>query len=556
MTNLKLPQLSRIEFFRAEEDELASALAKAIANHQEHFPDSPLSPLHAVVAAWSAAAYNVLNGGFTQFFYNHRGNRGVVELAALLDELELPKIATALRSAETIYLQHQAEFNVDNPWDGLFGSIPEFEKLDRAFAISKNRGSKAIQAWIRTHISELATDETGQPIDVNFTGTIESRDESGNLKESLEVKKGKPHGVYREYFDDGSLRDSVFYKSGKVSGDFWPNGNLKYKESKRGTNLIKEWFYPSGALQKRYVAEKSGYTSEPIQVFHENGQLAEEVNTIEADKVGRWVKFFNDGSPELEAEYKSDKVLVVHNAWNAGRQPIVTNGQGTFREPDGDLAVSHELFFEKLFVREAELQDGIPHGKVTTWSKGVLWGIEHYVAGIKEGEATSYWNNGRVRKIARFVQGEEESVQEFPKFDRPVPAVVIELEANERLYTIWRHIAVDEYPQPLNLPEVQAELQIPQFLKEVHERNQAGTIKSSYEDCSSFEDGITYFLTVDTTGQVTAAKANGSSIYSGGNWNTYPPLLTQLRFQPGRLRGHAVECRVIARVEHTFVEGR
>jgi hypothetical protein len=37
-------------------------------------------------------------------------------------------------------------------------------------------------------------------------------------------------------------------------------------------------------------------------------------------------------------------------------------------------------------------------------------------------------------------------------------------------------------------------------------------------------------------------------------WNTYPPLLQQLRFSPGRVRGRGVPCRVLATVEHTFVE--
>jgi hypothetical protein len=36
----------------------------------------------------------------------------------------------------------------------------------------------------------------------------------------------------------------------------------------------------------------------------------------------------------------------------------------------------------------------------------------------------------------------------------------------------------------------------------------------------------------------------------------YPPLLEKLRFTPGRLRGRALGCRVYARVDHTFVDGK
>ena len=86
------------------------------------------------------------------------------------------------------------------------------------------------------------------------------------------------------------------------------------------------------------------------------------------------------------------------------------------------------------------------------------------------------------------------------------------------------------------------------------DRTYAKQLKSDYEDWSTFNDGIAYFLTVNEAGDVTAASANGSRIYSGGDWETYPPLLRRLRFSPGRIRGRAVACRVLARVDHTFVE--
>ena len=153
------------------------------------------------------------------------------------------------------------------------------------------------------------------------------------------------------------------------------------------------------------------------------------------------------------------------------------------------------------------------------------------------------------------IGGNSVQSQSFPKFDRPIPVVVLRVEANEKLYTAWGHVRVDEYPQVLNLDTVQTQLQVPDFLHEVHERNQTGTTRNEYEDCNTFNDGIAYFLTVSATGEVVRAWANGSGAYSGGSWNAYPPLLRQLLFVPGRILDHAVECRVLARVNHTFVEG-
>lgn len=549
-----LPQLSRVEFFRCHEDELASSLARAIIHHVHNHPDTDLTAHHAAIVAWSAAAINVPNGGFSQFFYNHRGDHGVKQLAILLGTLELSKAATILRDAAAVYQQHRHDFEVSNPWDGLFGSIKAFDKLDRSFMNVALRCSRALESWIRDNITELATDESGAPIDAKFTGTVEIRHPNGQVRESLEVRNGKPHGAYREYFEDGTIRDGMFYKSGKISGDFWPSGQVKRKESKQGKNRLIEWFYPSGAIQKRYVKDKDGYAVEPIRLFHESGQLAEELNTVKDKKRGRWLKFFDDATPELQAEYVAGEQLVVHNAWNEKRKQVVKDGTGIFRDYPTHINWEYDVYFENGWPREYELKEGIPHGKVTTYSHGVLWSIAHYVHGKPDGESTTYWDNGRIRSITKFVKGKPGKSKEFPKFDNPVPAVVLTLEADEKLYTAWRHIRVDEYPCVLNLAEVQKQLKLPQFLREVHERNLAGTLKNEYEDCNTFDDGIAYFLTVDESGKVTAATANGSGVYSGGDWDTYPPLLRKLRFSPGRIRGRPVECRVLASVDHTFIE--
>jgi antitoxin component YwqK of YwqJK toxin-antitoxin module len=549
-----LPRLSRVEFFRCREDELASSLARAIADHVNQFPDAKPTDHHAAISAWSAAAINVPNGGFTQFFYNQRGDHGVRDLAGLLDRLDLSKVATILRDAVAVYQQHRYKFMVSNPWDGLFGSIDAFDKLERSFMKFMLRCSRALDSWIRDHIAELAADESGAPIDAKFTGTVEIRHPNGRIKESLEVKKGKPYGACREYFEDGSIRDSVFYKAGKISGDFWPSGHLKRKESKQGQYRIIEWFYPNGAIQKRYVKDKDGYAAEPIRLFHENGQLAEEVTTVKGKKSGPWLKFFDDGTPELQAEYVAGEKLIVHNAWNEKRQQVVKDGTGIFRDYPVHIDWEYDVFFENGWPRESELEEGIPHGKVTTYSREVLWSTAHYAHGEPDGESTTYWDNGRIRSVTEFVKGKEGKSNRFPKFDHPMPAVVLSVEADEKLYTAWRHIRVDDYPRALNLEEIQNELKVPQFLREVHERNLAGTLKDNYEDCNTFDDGIAYFLTVDVSGDVTAARATGSGVYSGGEWDTYPPLLRKLRFTPGRIRGRAIECRVLARVDHTFIE--
>ena len=554
--NTDLPCLSAVDFYRLNEGELISALANAIAAHAEQNSSKELSREQEVIWAWGQMSMDVPNGGFTQFFYNHRGDEGVAALADLLDSIALSNAADLVREALAVYRRHRSAFAVDNPWEGLFGSIQEFEKIERAFERIIQRCDRAIEKWLRSKISELATDSSGEPFDPSFSGAVENKYSIGAVSEYLEVKKGKPHGAYRQFFDDGTVRKVVFYKSGKVSGDFWPNGQLKRKQSKRGDDTVIEWFYPSGKLQKHLVKDKGNYIIEPVRMFHENGRVAELLTVVKNKKSGPWLKFFDDGSPQLQAEFGPGEKPIVHNAWDEDRQQTVKDGSGCFYFDGHDIQWEYSLFLAHDWQHETELKDGVSHGKETTYFAGVLWSVSFYEYGVQQGESTVYWNNGRVRSVTSYSQGKKGATHSFPKFDQPAPAVLLSAEANEKLYAAWGHVAVDEYPRVLNLAEVQKQLKVPDFLREVHERNLAHTIKSDYEDCNTFNDGVAYFLTVNEAGEVTQVKASGSGVYSAGHWGVYPPLLQMLQFAPGRVRGRAVECRVLAKVDHTFVEGR
>jgi antitoxin component YwqK of YwqJK toxin-antitoxin module len=555
VSRVKLPKLSRVDFYRFQGADLIAALWGTFDAHLQGSRSRRLSPEQDAVLAWARLQVDVPNGGFVQFFYNHRGDRGVARIAAILDSLEVPRAGDMLRDAVGIYRKHRSRFGTSNPWDGLFGSIDEFDNLDNVFGKVESRAARALDKWIRAHIKRLAAGDDSQPIDPNFSGSIEIKQANGLVGEYLEVTKGKPHGAYRQFFKDGTVKKVVYYKAGKMSGDFWRDGTLKKKETKRGSQTVIEWFYPSGKLQKRFIKDRNGYAAEPVQRFHENGRLAEELHFLNGKEFGPWHKFFDDGSPQLQAEHVNGERLIVHNAWDEQRQQVVTQGTGVYYDDGRSISPSYGVFFESDWPKEIELKNGIRHGKATCWHRGRLWSVTFYDEGEQDGDSTTYWENGRVRSVSKWVRGREIEVKKLPKFDRPEPAVLLSVEANERLYTAWEHVPVGEYPQALNVDEVQAQLEVPDFLREVYGRNLKNVLRSDYEDLNTFNDGITYFLTVGETGEVIDVEARGSGVYSGGCWGVYVPFLEQLRFNPGRVRGRAVECRVVARVDHTFVEG-
>src|SRR5262245_56168925 len=112
-----LPRVGRVQFFLSSDVELPSIVAQAIESHSQLHPASGRSSDQALVGAWARMQFDVPNGGFTQFFYNHRGDGGVPDLASLLESLELPKAAKIVRDAHAVYRRHQTKFDVSNPWD-------------------------------------------------------------------------------------------------------------------------------------------------------------------------------------------------------------------------------------------------------------------------------------------------------------------------------------------------------------------------------------------------------------------------------------------------------
>ena len=379
--------------------------------------------------------------------------------------------------------------------------MTELSKLDNQFGRRINRTSKQLEKWMRANIGTLVLGDDGLPIVPDFSGTIETHHPNGRVHEQASIRRGKLSGPYRRYFDDGTLEHSCQYRAGEISSDFWPSGQPKHKQMKRGGLIVKEWYYPSGKLQKRYVSDSTGFAVEPVRFWHENGQLAEEVHTKEGDRLGPWLRFFEDGTPRLEAEYGEEETLIVRNAWDDERRQVVKDGDGVHHDDGRDISVSYKLLYESDRVHSRELRGGIAHGVETIWYDGVLWSTQEYVNGKLHGVSTTFYENGRVRSRSIYRNDEEIETEELPRFDDPRPAVRIEIEANEKLYQAWNHPLLDQYPRPMNLEQVQSQLEIPAFLAEVFERNQAGTLKEQYEDLNTFDDSVAYMVMVDERGR-------------------------------------------------------
>jgi antitoxin component YwqK of YwqJK toxin-antitoxin module len=553
-------RFSRIDFYRLRGQEFFEELFKRVERFLGDGRSrgnrwNQLNACQQGVYAWWCFWGDVLNGGLVQFFYNC-ADVYVPALHQLLEDTDNAPTAALLMRAAKVYRANKKQFQTTEPWgeEGLFSQMKELNKLDKPIDRLINRTNKNLEKWLRANFARFALGDLGQPIEAKFTGEIETCHANGKVFEQASVRRGVLSGRYRRYLDDGTLEHTCFYEAGELSTNYWPNGQPKHKALKRGKTKVNEWYYPSGKLQKRFTSDKTGNAVEPVRMWYENGQLAEELHTQGRDPYGPWLKFFDDGAPQLEAEYRDGQTLVVKNAWDNERRQIVKNGSGTYAEDGCSINWPYDLYFKTGWIRSGELRDGIPNGSGTTYAYGVLWSRGNYVDGKPDGVHTSYYDNGRIRSETTYRNGKGIETKRFPKFDNPRPAVLLQVEADAKLYEAWKLPLLDAYPTPRNRDEIQAQLPIPKFLEEVYQRNLSNSIREEYEDINTFKDGNAYLVMVSDDGNVASVHWSGSSAYSGSTINDYPPFIEKLKFEPGRLRGSPMQCRVLVRVDHTFVE--
>ena len=153
------------------------------------------------------------------------------------------------------------------------------------------------------------------------TGNFEFK--SGKYKVKGNFVNGLPDGLFEEYYSDGSLMakenfvngemtsKELYYKNGKLLGNFDENGDLKL-------------YYDDGSLILSYNAEKneSIYYHEngnPLMVhgydettlYDENNEIVSKLNNEDLTDIGTSLNKLEDGSFEL---VKGDKVLAKVDA--------------------------------------------------------------------------------------------------------------------------------------------------------------------------------------------------------------------------------------------------
>ncbi|WP_294066006.1 hypothetical protein [uncultured Fusobacterium sp.] len=118
----------------------------------------------------------------------------------------------------------------------------------------------------------------GYQIDENFTGQIIKKYKDGQVESIENFKNGKLNGEFKEFFEDGSLSQIGTFKNGEMKSIrvFYENGNLKFEQNLKDRKRRYKGYYPNGQLEEEgevFQGEKIGVW----RYYNEEGKLSSEV---------------------------------------------------------------------------------------------------------------------------------------------------------------------------------------------------------------------------------------------------------------------------------------
>lgn len=190
-------------------------------------------------------------------------------------------------------------------------------------------------------------------------------------------KDDKLEGLFKEYYEDGSLKSEGVYKNDKLEGEvknYYENGNIKSKIIyKNGLEEGKALYYynKSEVILEKEKMYKGGKLNGKSKEYYSDGTLAKET------------EYKNDEKDGIEKEYNFDGVCERMTTFKAGFK----NGIEKIYTSDGEL------------IEESNYQNGRLHGDVKKYyesKKLKFYGVYKEGREIRKEE---YYYNGKIKEM-------------------------------------------------------------------------------------------------------------------------------------------------------------
>ena len=319
-----------------------------------------------------------------------------------------------------------------------------------------NSSISKVESTLMEKISNLSSSEGNQKKSFEDErvkdGPFEEINPEGNLKIVGNFSDGKRVGDWKEYFDNGILREKGSYKLGKRDGVFqifdiggdkveelvFELGVLKVSHHLKNNLLhgIQKYYdYEDGILLRTLTYEDGKIIEGLWKSYHYNGQISEKGNYLNGEKEGIWESYhyngqigekgnFLNGKREgpFELYYENGQLKEKENYLNGEIDGPLEyyheNGQigqkGNFL--NGKREGPFELYYENGQLKEKgnylndKKEDGI-------WKfyrdNGQLREKGNYLNGKREGPFEIYDENGQLMTKENYLEGERDGPLEY-----------------------------------------------------------------------------------------------------------------------------------------------
>ena len=217
------------------------------------------------------------------------------------------------------------------------------------------------------------------------------------LKTELTYKEGEAEGTYKEYHEDGTLKEIGQYVAGKREGEWkkYYNGlnssALEGRENYRNDKLEGECitFYPSGKIMSK-GNYKDGKLHGEYKSLYENGNIREDINFSYGEFHEKYRLYHENGELSRKWQYINGIAEGISETYLLG-----------------GIVLKNQYSNNELVKYWHENKEGKLHGEyISFFTNGEVKEIGRYVDGKREGEWKFCNKEGKLEKIIEYVNNE------------------------------------------------------------------------------------------------------------------------------------------------------
>lgn len=255
--------------------------------------------------------------------------------------------------------------------------------------------------------------------------------ETGEVEHEAMFAAGSAHGIWNEYYVNGTRRAQSNYEFGEQVGralEWYPTGQPRAEivrdesgttarrwysngqlestygpdgETEHPPNGMITTYYRSGAVRSRHQYA-SGVEHGPFEVLYSSGKRWESGRFENGKRVGPHKKWWKNGKPALEASYREGELDGDYTRWYASGQLWERANYSTGRR-DGRY---QKWWKNGAVAHDYRYVDGKLHGDVLTfYDSGARWGVGAYVRGKPQGTLRRWFPDGRLGYIKHHKDG-------------------------------------------------------------------------------------------------------------------------------------------------------